>query len=78
MWKHAVFALTFANTIETKDGRDAVTELREKISSWTDAITRLVKEKLKFPHDIADNVSIIPAGYHHYQPPGVDDWYSSF
>ena len=78
MWKHAVFVLTFANTIEAKDGRDAVTELKENVSSWTDAITRLMKEKLKFPHDIADNVSIIPAGYHHYQPPGIDDWFSPF
>ena len=78
MWKHAVFVLTFANTVEAKDGRDAVTELKEKISSWTDAITRLMKEKLKFPRDIADNISIIPAGYRHYQPPGIDDWFSPF
>ena len=78
MWKHAVFVLTFANTVEAKDGRDAVTELKEKISSWTDAITRLMKEKLKFPRDIANNISVIPAGYRHYQPPGIDDWFSPF
>ena len=78
MWKHAVIVLTFANTVEANHGRDAATLLREKISSWTDAIKRLMKEKLKFPHDIADNISIIPAGYCHYQPPGIDDWFSSF
>ena len=75
MWKHAVFVLTFANTIE---GRDAVTELREKISSWTQIIKCLMKEKLKFPHDIADNISVIPGGYRCRQLPSIDDWFSSF
>ena len=78
MWNHAIFVLTFANTVEAKGGKDAVTELRDKITSWTDTITHQMKERLKVPHDIADNISIIPAGYRHYQPPGIDDWFSSF
>ena len=78
MWKHAVFALTFANAVGANYGCVAVTELRKRIGSWTDAITHLMKEKLKFPHDIVDNISIIPAGYRHYQPPGIDDWFSLF
>ena len=78
MWNHAVFALTFANEVKAKDDRDAATELRDKVSSWTDAIKRLMKEHLKFPDDIADNISIIPTGYRCYQPPGIDDWFSPF
>ena len=77
MWKHAIFVLTFANEVEAKDDKDAVTELKDKIRSWTDAIKHLMKN-LKFPHNIADNISIIPAGYRHYQPPGIDDWFSPF
>ena len=78
MWNHAIFVLTFANEVIAKDGKDAVTELRDKITSWTDAIKRLMKMNLKFPHDIADHISIIPAGYRHFQPPGIDDWFSPF
>ena len=78
IWKHSIFVLTFANTVEAKDGHDAVTELRAKISSWTDGITRLMKKHLEFPNDITDNITIIPAGYRHYQPPGTDDWLSQF
>ena len=78
MWNHAIFVLTFANEVEAKDGRDAATELGIRITSWTDAIKRLMKKNLKFPHDIADNISIIPAGYRCYQPPGIDDWLSLF
>ena len=32
MWNHAIFVLTFANTVEAKDGKDAATALRERIS----------------------------------------------
>ena len=78
MWNHAIFVLTFANTVEAKDGKDAATALRERISKWTDVITRLLKEHLEFPHDIADNITVIPAGYYRTQPPGIDDWFSSF
>ena len=72
MWNHAIFVLTFANEVKAED------ELEEKITSWTDAIKRLMKEQLKFPHDIANHISIIPAGYRHYQPPGIHDWFSPF
>ena len=78
MWKHAVFVLTFANMVGTHNSRGTVRELQEKISSWTHIIKLLMKEKLKFPHDIANNISIIPAGYRHEQPPGINNWFSSF
>ena len=78
MWNHAIFVLTFANQVKAKYDRDAATELRDKVSSWTDAIKRLMKKHLKFPDDIADNISIIPTGYCRYQPPGIDDWFSPF
>ena len=42
MWNHAIFVLTFANEVEAKYDRDAATELRDKITSWTDAIKRLM------------------------------------
>ena len=77
MWKHAIFVLTFANEVEAKDGQDAATQLKDNITSWTDAIKDLMKNE-KFPHDIADNISIIPAGYRCYPPPGIDDWFSPF
>jgi len=48
MWNHAIFVLTFAYTVEPKDGKDAATALRERISKWTDVITRLLKEHLEF------------------------------
>ena len=37
-----------------------------------------MKKNLKFPHNIADNITIIPAGYRHNQPPGIDNWFSPF
>ena len=77
MWNHAVFVLTFANQVEAKDDKDAVTELKDMIRSWTDAIKHLMKN-LNIPHNIADNLSIIPAGYRRYQPPGIDNWFSPF
>ena len=46
MWNHAIFVLTFVNTVKAKDGKDAATALRERISKWTDVITRLLKEYL--------------------------------
>ena len=46
MWRHAIFVLTFANEVIAKDDKDAATELRDKIRSWTDAIKRLLKEHL--------------------------------
>ena len=69
MWKHAIIALTFANTVEARGGRDDVTCLGEKISSFTLAIERFMKENLQIPHDI----TIVPTGYRNYQPPGIDD-----
>ena len=78
MWNHAIFVLTFANTVEAKDGQDADTVLQEKISTWAAAITLLMKKKLNFPDIIADNITIVSTGYHHKQPPGIDDWFSSF
>ena len=67
--------LTFANTVGAPHGRDAATLLQEKISSWTHIIKRLMKEKLKFPHDIADNIS---SWVSLLSAPGIDDWFSSF
>ena len=69
MWKHAIIALTFANTVEARGSRDDVTCLGEKISSFTLAIERFMKEKLQIPHDI----TTVPTGYRNYQPPGIDD-----
>ena len=70
------FVLTFLSWVEPKDGHNAVTELRAKISSWTDGITRLMKKHLEFSNDITDNITVIPAGYRHY--PGIDDWLKQF
>ena len=78
MWNHAIFVLTFANTVEAKDGKDADTVLQEKISSWVDAITRLLKKNLNFPDDIVEKITIVSTGYRSHQPPGIDDWFSSF
>ena len=79
MWNHAVFVLTFANEVKAIDGQDAATELlKDQIKSLMDAITRLMKKNLKFPHNIADNITIIQAGYYCTQPPGIDNWFSPF
>jgi len=72
MWKNAVFALTYANEVPDKD------TLTEKIQSWEDAIQRVMEEKLNVPHDIADDISIVPTGYRRHQPPGREDWFSPF
>ena len=37
-----------------------------------------MKKNLKFPHNIADNITIITAGYYCTQPPGIDNWFSPF
>jgi len=72
MWKNAVFALTYANEVPDKD------TLTKKIQSWEDAIQRVMEEKLNVPHDIADDISIVPTGYRRDQPPGCEDWFSPF
>ena len=78
LWKHAIFALTYANMVEAKSGGDHVKELNEKLQTWIDAIKKLMEKKLKVPHDIVKDIAVVPAGYRKHQPPGCEDWFSPF
>ena len=72
LWKHAIFALTYANKV------DDAKELNQRLRAWVDAIKKLMKVKLKVPHDIANDIAIVPTGYRKHQPPGYEDWFTPF
>ena len=81
LWRHAIFALTHANDVHAQPGKvnvkEDVQELNKKLQVWRNAI-KCRMERLNIPHDIANDIVVVPTGYRNYQPPGCEDWLSTF
>jgi len=50
----------------------------EKFQSWREAITMLLNRKLSVPHEIVENIAIVPTGYRQHPPPNRRDWFTPF
>ncbi len=80
IWRHAVFALTFANEIRPRPGSSEEPEEYFKclFTEWKEEITKLLSEDLNVPEEIVKAIPIIPTGYRGTPPPDRSDWLSPF
>ena len=80
IWKNAIFALTFANSVQPPpgSGEKQLEFFSEKLDTWRNAIIQLLQQKLSIPEEIIKDIAIIPTGYYRANPPGQEDWLTSF
>ncbi len=85
IWRKAVFPLTFANNLEipesekgNKGAKSLAEYLSYKVQEWKTIIRGVLKDEAGVPEDILKDISVVPVGYRDKNPPGQDDWYTSF
>lgn len=71
MWCNAIFVLSFANDIVDSGeddlgltGKELEEHLSKKLVAWTERLRQTLEKELGIPDYIAQQVRVIPAGYH--------------
>ena len=71
MWNNTIFVLSFANdVVDTGEeelgltGQDLEKHFSKRLAGWTERLRQTLEQELKIPDDIAQQVRVIPAGYH--------------
>ena len=71
MWCNAIFVLSFANDIvDTGEddlgltGKELEDHFSKKLAEWTERLRQTLERELGIPDYIAQQVKVIPAGYH--------------
>ncbi len=79
IWNKAIFTLNFSNDCKPPPGRyeDPQTYFTSMFNSWHSQITNALRDQVKVPDVVANNISVYPTGYGGVQPPGCADWFSS-
>ena len=72
IWRRAVFALTFANQLQSKHR-----SLNERVSEWKELLTDAVK-RAGISDARAADIPVVPTSYQQEPLPDVPDWYNEF
>ena len=78
VWKRALFALTFANQLRSRQtSSDDAKMLKERVSEWKEALQDAV-ERAGLSRDYTAEIPVVPTSYRQNPLPGVPDWYNDF
>ena len=80
MWRNAVFALTYANSVHPPQHNtaDKILFFRQSLSEWESVIKQVLQNKAKVSEDEISRVVIVPVGYRNHPPPDRSDWLTAF